>query len=275
MATLKTTTDASHLDQLSITQTPFLFCPYGAPLGAFRNAEQNRIYQTCCNHWNCPVCWRSMAASVRRRIVHGAGLLSDQGLPLFFWTFTCRGRDLHVATADDDYYEWTNKALTNLRQQASRDGQFWAYVQVTERQQRGAAHSHFVITYCPGDSEVYQDAKGRFTLISDKFSAAVVASGLGPQCQITVIDTPAAVAHYISGYLEKHVNEDVWPSHWRRVRYSRKWPPAPETDAFVSMVLRSKSDWQKLDNQHCEWFVDNADIQTFVRHHAVTQTIVG
>lgn len=188
-----------------------------------------------------------MAGKVRARIVHGAAILAASGIPLFFWTFTCRGRDLDMESADDNYYVWTNKALTNLRQKAKRQGQPWVYVQVTERQQRGAAHSHFVQTYAPSDAEVFQDNKGRFSLISEDFINAVVAAGLGPQCQITVIETPEAVAHYISGYLEKHANSDVFPKSWRRVRWSKDWPDLPPVEAQYSAVLRDRAAWSKAD----------------------------
>lgn len=208
-----------------------------------------------------------MAGAVRARVVHGAKTLAEAGKPLFFWTFTCRGRDLDLSTADDDYYAWTNKALTNLRQQAKRQGQPWAYVQVTERQQRGAAHSHFVHTFAPDDSEVWQDeGTGRFKLVSAAFLSAVVASGLGPQCQITVIDTPEAVAHYISGYLEKHVNEDVWPEHWRRVRWSRDWPDLPQVQAEYSAVLRDRSDWNKADAVGVSFLAENETIYHYAKH---------
>jgi len=210
-----------------------------------------------------------MAGAVRARVVHGAKTLAEAGKPLFFWTFTCRGRDLDLSTADDDYYAWTNKALTNLRQQAKRQGQPWAYVQVTERQQRGAAHSHFVHTFTPDDSEVYQDEKGRFTLISAAFISAVVASGLGPQCQITVIETPEAVAHYISGYLEKHVNSDVWPRHWRRVRWSRDWPDLPDQQADFRAVLRDRHSFEQADKSGYQFQADNDLIYEYARRRMI------
>lgn len=206
-----------------------------------------------------------MAGKVRARIVHGAKILHEQEKPLFFWTFTCRGRDLDMETADDYYYAWTNKALTNLRQKARRQGQPWIYVQVTERQQRGAAHSHFVHTYTPDDSEVFQDEKGRFHLDSEAFLNAVMASGLGPQCQITVIETPEAVAHYISGYLEKHANTDAFPKKWKRVRWSKEWPDLPPVEAEHSSVLRDRAAWTKVDTLGHTFIAESELIYEYAR----------
>jgi hypothetical protein len=174
-----------------------------------------------------------------------------------------------METADDDYYNWTNKALTNLRQQAKRQGQFWAYVQVTERQQRGAAHSHFVHTFTPDDAEVFQDNKGRFSLISEGFIKAVVAAGLGPQCQITVIETPEAVAHYISGYLEKHANSDVFPRSWRRVRWSKEWPDLPPVEAQYSAVLRDRAAWSKADTLGYTFIAESEIMYQYARKRMV------
>lgn len=210
-----------------------------------------------------------MAGKVRARIVHGSRLLASEGKPLFFWTFTCRGRDLNLESADDNYYEWTNKALTNLRQKAKRQGQPWVYVQVTERQQRGAAHSHFVHTFAPDDSQVLQDSKGRFSLESEGFINAVVAAGLGPQCQITVIETPEAVAHYISGYLEKHANSDLFPRSWRRVRWSKEWPDLPPFESEYSAVLRDRQAWSKIDALGHTFLAENDTMYQYARKRMV------
>lgn len=204
-----------------------------------------------------------MAAQIRERIISGAVLLAKQEKPLFFWTFTCRGRDLPLESADDGYYGWTNRALANLRYKANREQQYWAYVQVTERQERGHAHSHFIHTFAPEDADVYQDGKGRFTLLSTSFLAAVVRSGLGPQCQITVVDTPEKVAIYISGYLKKHINSDVFPPHWKRVRWSRNWPKLPQLSPVYSAVLRGRSDFSRADAQAVNFVADTVEIYEY------------
>lgn len=206
----------------------------------------------------------------------GSMELAALGHPLFFWTFTCRGKDLALENADDGYYEWTNRALSNLRYQAKKQGQPWVYVQVTERQQRGHAHSHFIHTFAPDDASVHQDAKGRFHLVSEQFRMAVVQSGLGPQCQITVVDSPEKVAIYISGYLKKHINADVFPPSWRRVRWSQKWPELPEMASAYAAVVRTKQDFQHAD-QIGVWFeAENEEIYNYARRRMlhVTRSIV-
>lgn len=202
-------------------------------------------------------------------MVWGANILAECGVPLYFWTFTCRGRDLDMETADDNYYGWTNSALTNLRQQARREGSFWAYVQVTERQQRGAAHSHFIHTFTPPDSKEFQNERGYVAVKSDSFLAAVVASGLGPQCEITRVETPLAVAAYISGYLKKHAHQDEFPKGWKRVRWSREWPKVPEKKPDWSVIIFGRKDWDACDKQHVQFVPENDAIGEMARRHMV------
>lgn len=275
MRTVNRGTGEILLDQLSTLQTRPKMCPYGAPLCAIKTDEKASIYQACCNHWNCPVCWRTMAGKVAARMVHGARILADEGHALFFWTFTCRGRDLDLETADDNYYSWTNKALTNLRQQAKREGKFWAYVQVTERQKRGAAHSHFIHTFAPCDSQEFQDERGRIALKSQHYLDAIVAAGLGAQCQITKVETPEAVALYISGYLQKHAHEDEFPAGWKRVRWSRAWPDLPEQIAQFSAVLIDRAAFERADEQHVQFVADSDTIYEYSRRRMINVTRPG
>ena len=106
--------------------------------GRSRSAAKCAIELTCCNHWDCPRCKHVLAAQHKRRMVYGA-LELGAAHQLYFWTLTCRGRDLDLRTADDEYLMWTNRLLSACRARAKREGAPFEYVQVTERQKRGAA----------------------------------------------------------------------------------------------------------------------------------------
>ena len=243
-------------------------CIYGAPLAAWIDSEGTaRITQTCCNHWNCPRCFATMAANVRRRMVFGAETLSAGGNDLYFWTLTCRGRDLDLETADDNYYEWTNRALSRLRYHARKQQNLWAYVQVTERQQRGAAHSHLIQTYAPKDGFEYLTNAGYIGVYSDIFQNAINDSGLGNICEITRVDVPAAVAVYISGYLTKHGQTDVFPKHWKRVRWSREWPDMPEPEFIYSRSLLKQHDYDSADKQKTWFAAESEMVYALARKH--------
>lgn len=254
------------LDQIQdITKRPS-FCSYGAPFIAFIEDGKYAIQQACCDHWDCPRCRVFLVAKLRRRILYGAETYATQDVLLYFWTFTCRGRDLDLATADEHYYEWTNRALSRLRAQALREGALWSYVQVTERQKRGAAHSHFLHTFRPADALPAGKRKGHDALASLSFLQAVVDAGLGPQCEITIVDTPERAASYISGYLTKNDVGDPFPPKWHRVRWGKKWPKVPEKVMDFAAPLMTRRDWEKVDNQDGWWQVDNVDVLAYAKH---------
>lgn len=244
------------LDLFSTSQKKALYCAYGAPLIATVNQGEGYIGQGCCNHWDCPRCKFTLAAYHMHRMAEGAEILMAS-MPLYFWTITCRGKDLDLETADDHYYQWTNRLLSACRYQANKkDGRF-TYVQVTERQQRGAAHSHFICSFCPGDAVPDTDDKGRPCLYSRWFVKRNESAGLGFMCSISEVRSAAGAASYIAGYLQKHLSADVWPKSWKRVRYSQDWPDAAYKSEWATALMGPR-DWDVAGKQGVKYYVDDA-----------------
>jgi len=227
-------------------------CENGAPFIFFvDNTGKPRVVQGCCNNWQCARCGQIRARQEYGRIVHGARTLAETGHNLFFWTLTCRGRDMPLDQAESDYLKWTNRLLTAARTRAKRSGDFWAYVQITERQKRQHPHSHLITTYAPDDATPtikIKNGKQREVLVSKWFAVQNERAGLGPQHEITRIDTPEAAAVYVSKYLFKDSMTTAWPKGWKRVRYSQTWPKLPEQHPEVAWPLLSMSDWQRLSH---------------------------
>lgn len=237
------------LDLLRISQktdyTERLRCTYGAPYIAVVKDGIGTIGQGCCKQWSCPRCSKIYAAWHQHRMIEGVQLLMETG-PMYFWTITCRGKDLDYETADDDYLLWTNRLLSACRYQAKKQHGRWAYVQITERQKRGAAHSHFLHTWIPGDSILTIDGKGVHNYSSRWFTVANVRAGLGPQCRISQIKSSIGAASYVAKYLKKHLSDAVWPSHWRRIRYSENFPDTTEKPDFAIAIVKD-ADWKRLE----------------------------
>jgi hypothetical protein len=246
------------LDQLSISQTRPLFCPYGAPLIAMIFRGNATIQQACCNHWDCPVCGETRARQEYRRIVYGAECLNDDGHKLYFWTLTCRGKEMPLAEAQENYLAWTNVLLTNARSRAKRKGLYWSYVQVTERQQRGHPHSHILTTYLPIDALQYVHGDDAPSYTSEWFTAANESAGLGSQHRISAVENTSAVSRYIAKYLFKDSMLTHWPAHWRRVRYSQNWPTPPYQAAEWVTQLLKPSDWSMVAKRS-ETFICGTD----------------
>lgn len=243
-------------------------CQYHAPLVAYVCGGRGRIAQGCCNHWNCARCGDVRAKQEYSRIVHGCSVLSADH-QLYFWTLTCRGREIPLSLAEEKYYAWTNVLLTNCRTTAKRAGLHWAYVQVTERQKKTRAHphSHIISSFCPPDAVGTSDSHGKHILVSEWFTRANDTAGLGAQHTITKVRSPEAVARYVAKYLFKDSMRDVFPPKWKRVRYSRNFPlRLPEPITF-SVRLQSPRDWLSLDNRK-DWFVaDTRAIFELAKRH--------
>lgn len=225
-------------------------CERGAPFIFYVDAtERPRIVQGCCNAWDCPRCGQIRARHEYGRIVHGSRELVAGGNELYFWTLTCRGRDMPLETALNNYLAWTNKLLTYLRRDCRKEGGFWAYTQITERQKRLHPHSHIISTYCPSDAILTTQSvkdKQLKRLVSARFATLNERSGLGSQHIIRPVDRPEGAAVYVSKYLFKDSMTTRWPKKWRRVRYSRSWPKLPEQHPEIAWPLIRPADWQRV-----------------------------
>lgn len=252
------------LDLLSTSQKSKGKCGYGAPYVAVIKDGKAIIGQGCCNHWDCPRCRFTLAAYHKHRMIEGANILLETG-PLYFWTITCRGKELDLATADDDYYTWINRLLASCRYRAKKQRQRWEYVQVTERQQRGAAHSHFIHTFCPDDAVSRLNDKGRTELFSSWFREANIRAELGRQCQITEVASATGVGAYISGYLEKQIHKDVWPPKWKRIRYSEGWPDRAEKPEYAKALMR-REQWDEIDSMRFEFVAEDDRCYQYAKH---------
>jgi len=227
-------------------------CENNAPFIFFvDNTDRARVVQGCCNNWLCERCGQIRARHEYGRMVQGAKDLAEQGHKLYFWTLTCRGREMPLETAMSGYYAWTSKLLDAARQKCKREGGFWAYAAVTERQKRLHPHSHIISTYCPSDAieTVHTTDTGQeITLLaSEWFTKQNHRAGLGPQHVIRPVYNPTGVAVYLAKYFFKTSMSTEWPRNWRRVRYSRSWPKLPEQETEIAWPLLKMADWQRME----------------------------
>lgn len=266
---------AAPLDLLSISQKwfcfvsrdtgeiiakPFARCAYGAPLIAIIFNGHAAIQQACCNHWDCPACGEMRARTEYRRMTYGAQVLADEGRDLYFWTLTCRGKELSYEDAMEGYPLWTNRLLTRARAYAKREGIFWAYAQVTEHQKKTRAHphSHLLTTFLPTDALQTTSKNGHKHFVSQWLSRAVQDAGLGEQYQFSKASNVDATARYIAKYMFKTSQLETWPEHWKRIRYSQNWPKPPYAKADWVVTLMTPDHWRDAAAKH-ETFVCEDD----------------
>lgn len=254
--------NSAPLDLLSISQTfslpidletgekralAFERCSYGAPLVAMVFRGNAAIQQACCNHWDCPRCGLTRAKTEYRRMTWGAQVLADEGRDLYFWTLTCRGKEVDYETAMDGYLSWSNRWLTNARTKACRAGEYWAYCAVTQHQKktREHPHSHLLSPFLPDDAIPTSRNDGHEHFVSRWATRSMVNAGLGIQYDISKVDSIAAAAHYIARYMFRSAITEQWPPKWKRVRYSQNWPKPPYIPADWAITLLTPEHWRE------------------------------
>lgn len=176
-----------------------------------------------------------------------------------------------LETAERDYLVWTNRLLTNARTKAKRAGDYWAYVQVTERQSktREHPHSHIITTFLPDDARATKDAKQRDTYVSRWFSNANESAGLGSQHAISRVESAGAVARYVAKYLFKDSMRQTFPPKWKRIRYSANFPALVVATPDYAGILLSIADWRAASRQSVVWVAENEVIYQMALHRGV------
>lgn len=205
-------------------------------------------------------------------MVAGAKKLSETGHDLYFLTLTCRGKDMPLEEAQRDYLKWTKRLLDNARITAKRNGQYWSYAQVTERQERGHPHSHLMITFCPNDVVPYNkgdilkyrvgdkviDVEARHDgLHSEWLVNACQLAGLGPMVSLSKVNSAIAVGIYAAKYFFKEAMTTQWPKNWRRVRYTNNWPKLPKYPSPLAFPLIKIQDWKRMEDLGVTVYADS------------------
>jgi hypothetical protein len=180
------------------------------------------------------------------------------------------------------YLLWTNRLLSALRADAKRQGQLWAYVQVTEQQGRGHPHSHILTTYHPDDLKpgykyTYQLTPngGRVKEKKDCLRSAYLAkrtisAGLGEQYDISVVDKVEGASRYVAKYLfHPDMFKAKYPAGWKRVRYSQSFPALPSTTSDTICLL-SRENWELLSRKAvvlaCDGEIAFAEARYYLRN---------
>lgn len=278
--------DLLRLDLFSTSATSSHRCAYNAPcMYVPGNGGKAKLFQTCCNHWDCPRCGPMRARYEYGRIVEGARKLTQAGIDLYMMTVTCRG-DEDLETAEREYLKRT-KVLNDtlrLRQQRKRDKQPFIYAVCVERQKRGHPHSHYLTNYVPDDvisivsdytryCEAVETLNSglasalRFTprklakshpndLHSSDLMQTTMRAGLGVQSAIAKIENIEGASRYIAKYLFKDSASETWPKGWKRVRYSQKWPKLPKQESEQAFIVMTREQWATIArlNERVECF---------------------
>lgn len=235
-------------------------CNHGAPYICYQdNLAEWHITQGSCNYWECPRCGQIRARKEFARMICGADELHRAGRPLYFVTLTCRGREMTLKEAEENYLVWSNRLLSACRARAKKQGNFWAYSCVTERQKRGHPHSHLIMSFVPDDA--IETMTGQLLpngsiakengLFSTWLMTRCVSAGLGRMCAVSRIRNPIGASAYLAKYFFKDALHMTWPKGWRRVRYSRSWPQLPAEPTGNGFPVVTLADWRRVSALNC------------------------
>lgn len=218
-----------------------------SPYFAYQKDGQWRIKRGSCNRWECERCQHFVASQHYGRIVQGVKeIAGEKEETLWFITITCKGKDMPLKRAKEEYMRWTNHLLTLMRKDAKKTKQFWAYCQVTELQKRGHPHSHIITSYKPNGAKKEPLPERENHYVSEWLQNAIVNAGLGEQYDISMIENPEAASRYVAKYMFKESQfKTEFPRHWRRVRYSQSWPKLPEYET-EALPLVKREHWLNL-----------------------------
>jgi len=176
-----------------------------------------------------------------------------------------------LAEAEENYLVWTNRLLTNARTKAKREGNYWAYVQVTERQKRTRTHphSHIITTFLPADAIETRDEKGRANFVSAWFTSGNFTAGLGNQHRISGVGDASAVSRYVAKYLFKDSMRQTFPPKWKRIRYSANFPALVVATPDYTSILLNVQDWRSASRQNVAWEAENEVIYQMAIHRGM------
>ena len=295
----------SSLDLFSTSQTFSEKCVNNAPFICIPpTGRDGLLMQACCNDWTCPRCGQMRARHEYGRIVEGCRTLSEQGLQLYFITITCRG-DVSPEQAEKGYLRATNKLHAAFQAHVKKTGQKWAYFAVTERQQRGHPHSHYVMACKPNDAYVVSEFYERYLVeveqlngwltetgqgmnfapgevgefgFMDMFSLWLskqcVKVGLGVQCRVSFVEQSEAVSRYVAKYLFKDSALTRWPKGWKRVRYSQSWPKMKVSEgATGAYPVLTRDDWKRVASETGTIVAKDGDVYERALLHLCTNVI--
>lgn len=186
---------------------------------------------------------------------------------------------MSVVEAETNYYTWTHKLLKACQARYKRSGQFWAYVQVTERQKRQHPHSHIITTFLPHDAvlcrKMLTDTTYREVYTSDWFLERCIAAGLGWQYEITQVREPKGVASYCAKYLFKDAIFTKWPKGWKRIRYSRSFPKPHKDEISDGFPIMSINDWRRIKLRKIAIHVDTMVVYDECKRHNIDTIVYG
>jgi len=196
--------------------SPYLYADDG-------DTKTRLIIKARCKLWTCPYCSQVNKHQHYIRILNGSNRLLDKGHQLNFVTLTSH----ETARGFDASYSVFKSAWKKLSQRARRKnkkttGLPFEFVYIPEIHKDNTLHWHGVFT---GDfSKRWWKDNSR-------------QSGMGYMAECEPLENAIQATNYCLKYITKHLGQEISRKGFRRINYSRGFPPKPVPETLLQWQI--------------------------------------
>lgn len=186
-----------------------------------------------CKKWTCEFCANLNRESWAKHGMYGCTRLFADGCEISHVTITSHEENRKLEVAVPVWRDAWKKLSTRFRR--AHPGAQYMY----SGEQEAGEHFHIhMLTTATMPKKWYKDNAR--------------SCGLGYQCWVREVKSPAHGAWYITKYITKAMYGHEWPRYWRMVNCSRKWPKIPQ--------IATSDVWRMITT---ETILADLDIQSF------------
>lgn len=225
-----------------LTHCPALGTPY--LFSDDQSKKVRRIIKTRCKSWTCLYCAEINAIGHYVRILNGLNILQQSGEKINFVTLTSHEKIRNFKQGYTIWQKAWRKLQERVRRKCKNSGVVLNFVYLFESHKDGALHVHGLFT--GGLSTRWWKDNAR-------------QCGLGYQAKSESVANAGLASSYVVKYIAKNIGLDIDIARFRRINYSRRFPPAkkfesenswtliPQTQAITSVIEQA-------------WFVNHYDV---------------
>jgi hypothetical protein len=188
------------------------------------------LYQPRCKCWACTYCATLNKQQWCARIADGIARYMDEGIS--GWNFVTITSHERLSTLSQTLYVWP-KAWGKLSRRIRYHFPGIRYVLLPEQHEDGRLHIHAIASH--GMRTRFLKDHGR-------------SCGLGYKNKSDAIREAKQSVSYVTKYLSKSAVDAKWPSHFRRIRTSQRWPKLEQAEDFDQWDVK----WQYLTTYPAE-----------------------
>jgi len=189
------------------------YCPSASPFVWTDDLIENQrtILKTRCKRWDCPYCSEINKLQHRLKVYHGLSKLESEGHSFDFVTWTSSPK-LHDTKS---CYKVFQKAWTKLSTRYRRKGE----------EIKGIPPEYVFIPECHKDGRLHWHGVFSGHISSRWWKDNCVECGFGYMAKSIELGSVSQGANYCLKYITKHVGQSIDIARFRRINYSRGFPP--------------------------------------------------